>query len=356
MDSRRDVFLVLAHQVSEGSLTRREAIKRGATIGLGTASLMALGAMPLKVAAQATPNPDATPGGTLRVGLSADPAELDPAKTSLTAAWHVIEHVYNTLVGTNAALEPVPALAESWDISEDGLTYTFHIRQGVTFHNGRALVANDVKYTYERIQDPETASPVSSELDNVVSIDATDDATLVITLGTADSSFLSRIMGSSFSIVAQEVVEENGDLMNVMVGTGPFTFVEYIPNSSVLLERNDAYWEEGLPYLDSIEFQVVPDNTARTTALTSGTVDFIEYAPAQDLPIFEGDSTIEVAGDQNTNVRFAAINTTIEPFSDPKVREAISKVVDRGPIIDAAIFGAGQPTNILFPACCATTP
>lgn len=348
--TKSDLFFDLAAQVSNGTLSRRSAVQRAAAVGLGTASLMALGAMPIASAQEATPNPDAKPGGTLRVGLSADPAELDPHKTSLTAAWHVIEHVYNTLVATNAALEPVPSLAESWEISEDGLTYTFAIRQGVKFHNGRDLVAGDVKYSYERIADPETASPAAPDLDSVESVEAPDDATVVITLKGADSSFLAKLMGSSLAIVPQEVVEAEGDLMNTMVGTGPFKFVEYIPNSMLTVEANGDYFEEGLPYLDGIEFQIVPDNTARTTALTSGTVDFIEYAPAQDMPIFEGDSSVVVAGDQNTNVRFVAINTQKEPFTDVKVRQAISMVVDRAPIIDAAMFGAAQPTNILFPA------
>ena len=93
------------------------------------------------------------------MGLQADPAELDPHKTSLTAAWHVIEHVYNGLVATNADLEPIPSLAEHWEISEDGVVYTFHLRQGVMFHNGRAMVADDVKYSFDRILNPDTASP-----------------------------------------------------------------------------------------------------------------------------------------------------------------------------------------------------
>jgi peptide/nickel transport system substrate-binding protein len=126
--------------------------------------------------------------------------------------------------------------------------------------------------------------------------------------------------------------------------------VEYVPNSMLVVEANPDYWEEGLPYLDGIEFQIVPENTARTTALSSGTVDFIEYAPAQDMPTFENDETLKVSGDQNTNVRFLAFNVEKEPFTDLKVRQAISMVIDRAPIIDAAMFGAAQPTNILFPA------
>lgn len=350
MDTKQSVFFDLAAQVSEGKISRRAAIQRGTAVGLGAASLMALGAMPLAAAQDATPNPDAKTGGILKVGLSADPAELDPHKTSLTAAWHVIEHVYNGLVTTNPSLEPVPSLAESWEISEDGLTYTFNLRQGVLFHNGREMTGEDVKYSYERILDPETASPAQPDLESIETITVVDDYTVEILVKQADSSFLAKLMGSSLAIVPSEVVEAEGDLMNTMVGTGPFKFVEYVPNSMLVVEANPDYFEEGLPYLDGIEFQIVPDNTARTTALSSGTVDFIEYAPAQDLPIFESDDSIVVAGDQNTNIRYFAFNTEREPFNDPKVRQAISMVVDRTPIIDAAIFGAGQPTNILFPA------
>jgi peptide/nickel transport system substrate-binding protein len=322
---------------------------RGAALGLSVPAMMALGAVanaPRRASAQgATP----VTGGTLKVGLSADPAELDPHKTQLTAAWHVLEHVYNGLVTTNEALEPVGALAEDWEISEDGLTYTFNLRQGVKFHNGREFVGDDVKYSLERILDPATASPNISDLSSVDTIEVPDPATVVVTLKAPDSSFLAKLMGTSIAIVPKEVVEENGDLMQVMVGTGPFKFIEYVPNSMVTLERNPDYWEEGKPYVDAMEMHIIPDGTARTTALVTETVDIIEYAPVQDLPIFESDETIEVAGDQNTNIRYMAVNISREPFDKPEVREAIAKVIDRGPIIDAAVFGAGTPTNILFP-------
>lgn len=341
----------LAKDVMSGRLTRREAMLRGAALGLSVPAMMALGSV--GNGARAVMAQDASPepvsGGILRVGLSADPAELDPHKTSLTAAWHVLEFVYNGLVTTNEALEPVPALAEEWEISEDGLTYTFSLRQGVMFHNGREMVGDDVKYSLERILDPETASPHSSDLGGIDTIEVVDPATVVITLSAPDSSFLAKLMGTSIAIVPQEVVEENGDLMQVMVGTGPFRYVDYVPNSVVTLERNPDYWEEGKPYVDGMEMQIIPDSTARTTALVTGTVDFIEYAPVQDLPIFEGDENIQIAGDQNTNIRYMAVNVTREPFDQLEVRQAISMVIDRQPIIDAAVFGGGTATNIVFP-------
>jgi peptide/nickel transport system substrate-binding protein len=349
-----NTFLELASKVMDGSLNRRQAMQKGAALGLSVPAMMALGAVGNrpKAAAAQDASPEPVRGGTLRVGLSADPAELDPHKTNLTAAWHVIEHVYEGLLSTNAALEPVPALAESWEISEDGLTYTFNLRQGVMFHPpvSREFVAEDVKYSFERILDPETASPATDDLSGVESIEIPDDYTVVMTMKAPDASFLAKLMGNSLKVVPRETVEENGDLMQVMVGTGPFVFEEYVPNSMVSLTANPEYWEEGKPYVDAMEMQIIPDATSRSTALTSGTVDFIEYAPAQDLPIYEADDTIVVTGDENTNIRYMDINVSREPFNIPEVRKAIAMVIDRQPIIDSAVFGAGTATNILFPA------
>jgi peptide/nickel transport system substrate-binding protein len=344
-DSTFDTLDSLVSAVQRGRLNRREALRRGVAAGLAMPALATIAGAGVVAAQDATPagtvlDPNAKPGGILRVGLQADPAELDPHKTSLTAAWHLIEHVYEGLLTVDPSLTPVPQLAESWEVSEDGLTYTFAIRQGVKFHNGREMTTDDVVYSFDRIMDPATASPYSADFAKVTSFEATDASTVVVTLSSPDASFLAKLVGASIAIVPKEVVEENQDLNQVMVGTGPFKFVEYIPNTSVTLERNAEYWDAPLPYLDGIELLVASENTSRRTALVSGTVDFIEYAPFQDMAIFEGDDTLEIYGDQNTNIRYMGINVTREPFDKVEVRQAIAKVIDRQPIIDAAIFGA----------------
>ena len=269
-------------------------------------------------------------GGILKVGLQADPTALDPQKQSLTAIWHVIEHIYNGLTRVKPDLSIEPALAEGWDISEDGTSYMFVLREGVTFHDGTPLKASDVKFTFERLVDPETASPGASELASMKSIEVNDDRTVVMTLHAPDASLLAALAGGTCVIFSEEFVKaNNNDVSQVAMGTGPFKFVEYVPNTRIVLERNENYWEEGLPYLDGIEMTIASDDTARTAAVVTGTVDFIEYAPLRDIPSLEADTSLKLAGESNTNIRFIGFNLTKEPFDNLKVRQAIAAVVDR---------------------------
>ncbi|MFT4039896.1 MAG: ABC transporter substrate-binding protein [Thermomicrobiales bacterium] len=324
-------------------LSRRQIVAGAA--GLGLAVPFARFTMP--VAAQ-----DATPvaGGTLKVGLQADPTALDAQKQNLTAIWHVAEQIYQGLTRVKPDLSIEPSLAESWDISDDGLTYTFHLRPGVNFHDGTALKASDVVFTIERLRAPETASPGASELASIDTITAPDDATVVMTLHAPDASLLAALAGGNGFIYSEAfVTANNNDITQVAMGTGPFTFVEYVPNTRVVLAKNADYWEEGLPYLDGIEMTIASDDTSRTAAVVTGTVDFIEYAPLRDIDSLQQNPDITLAGDSNTNIRFAGLNLAREPFDKPEVREAISLVVDRNAMLGPTVFGHGTPTAVLFP-------
>lgn len=290
-------------------------------------------------------------GGTLKVGLQGDPVALDPHSTSLTATNHIVEHIYGRLVTIDASLTPKPDLAESWEISADGLVYTFKMRKGVKFHSGRPFVAADVKYSYERVLDPATKSTSTAGLKSIKTIEAPDDATVKITLDKPNAAFLVGLWSPNYAIVAKEDVQKNGDLTKTANGTGPFKFVEYVPNTRLVLERNADYWETGKPYLDRIEMIPVADDTARSTAIRTGTVDFVEYAPSKDLQILKGDKTLSLAGDQNTNIRYLGFNLTKKdaPWANPKVRQAISMAVDRQAVVDAAFYGFATPTLGVFP-------
>jgi peptide/nickel transport system substrate-binding protein len=288
-------------------------------------------------------------GGILKVGLQADPTALDPQKTSLTALFHVTEHIYSLLVRLKADLTVEPDVAEKWDISPDGKTYTFTLRKGVKFHSGKPLVAADVKYTFERLADKATASPNAGRLSSVESIATPDESTVVLVLKQADASFLTNLTAPETVILNKETVDKYGDLTKNADGTGPFKFKEYVPNTRVVLERNPDYFEAGKPYVDGIEMTIASEDTARTAAVKTGTVDFIEYAPLKDIPSLKSDTSLSLAGDQNTNIRFVGLNVTRKPYTDLKVRQAIALAVDREAVLGPAVFGFGTPTLEIFP-------
>ena len=341
-------------RAAAGRLTRRELMAWGAALGLAAPFLSALAtaAGPRVAAASVSAAQDATPkpGGVLKVGLQADPTALDPHKQSLTAIWHVVEHIYDRLTRVRADLTVEPELAESWTISPDGLVYTFKLRPGVTFHDGTPLKASDVKFSFERLVAPETASTSAADLASVASVEAPDDATVVLNLVAPDASLLAVLAGQSCIVMSEAFVKaNNNDVSQTAMGTGPFTFGEYIPNTRVTLAKNPTYWEAGLPYVDGLELTIASDDTSRTTAVVTGTVDMIEYAPLRDIEILEQDANLQLAGESNTNIRFIGFNLTREPFTNPLVRQAIAAVVDREAMLGPTVFGRGTPTETLFP-------
>ncbi len=307
------------------------------------------GAAPAPTTAAVAGN--AKKGGVLKVGVQGDPVALDPHSTSLTATNHIVEHIYGRLVTIDATLSPKPDLAESWEIAPDGLVYTFKLRKGVKFHNGQTLVAGDVKYSYERVLDPKTKSTSTAGLASIDKIETPDDGTVKITLKKPNAAFLVGLWSPNYAIVRKEDIDKNGDLTKFANGTGPFKFKEYVPNTKLTLERFADYYEAGKPYLDGIEFVPVPDDTARSTAVRTGTVDFVEYAPAKDIPQLKADKSLVIAGDQNTNIRYLGFNLTQKdkPWANPKVRQAISLAMDRQAIVDAAFYGLAIPTLTVFP-------
>jgi peptide/nickel transport system substrate-binding protein len=292
-------------------------------------------------AAPAVKQPKA--GGTLTIGTNQDAVGFDPHLSNATASYRIFENVYNGLLTFNDKLEVQPDLAESYTI-DSPTQYTFKLRKGVKFHNGRELKAADVKYSIERIADEKTASPRRSNFAPLDKIETPDDYTVVIKLKNPYSPLLSILADRSTAIVAKEVVDANGGKLDkVMVGTGPFKFVEYIPNTRTKLEKNPDYFIKGQPLLDTIIYQPIPDDTARSTAVRTGAVDMIEYAPAKDLALFKSDSKIVLTGEGNNNVRYLAFNTKVKPFDNVKVRQAIAWAVDRKPVMEAAVSGAGTP-------------
>jgi peptide/nickel transport system substrate-binding protein len=358
----------LTDRLSRERTSRRRLFGRAAALGISLSAFSGLaasangGSTGSALLARAQ---DATPvaGGVLNVGLQADPTTLDPLKAGLTAIWKVIEHVNDSVVRVDPGLAPIPGLAESWEISEDGTVYTFNLRSGITFHDGSPFTSDDVVFSWTRVLDPATAAVnaanflnvkggaafLAGEATELEGIQAPDPQTVVVTLEQPEASFLTILSTAGSVIFSRAFVEaNNGDISQVANGTGPFIFREYVPATSVSLEKNPNYWEEGLPRIDGIEAVIASDDTARTGALIQGAVDFIEYAPLRDVDMLEEAEGIKVAGDELTNIRYLGINLAREPFGDVRVRQAIAKAIDRTPIIESAVFGHGVGVDTVF--------
>lgn len=279
----------------------------------------------------------------------AEPDRLDPHLTSAFASFQILENVYDTLVQPGDDLTMEPALAESWEISDDQLTWTFTLREGVTFHNGRELTADDVVYSYQRIMDPDVGANNAFRFGSVESVSAPDARTVVMTLTRPTPNLLVNIGAfKGMAIVPQEIVED-GSIDTNPVGTGPFRFVSSSPDEGIVLERNEDYWQEGLPILDGVQFIQIPDPTVKLTNLQTGEVDWIDSVPPQQLETLETDDSVVLERVPGGDYHYFALNQNREPFGNPDVRRAISMAIDRPVIAEAAQFGAAQANQTAIP-------
>jgi len=285
-------------------------------------------------------------GGVLVAGMQTDPVGLDPHTTNSTATRNLLENVYDTLVALDAQGRIVPSLAASWSVSSDGLLWTFHLRPGVTFHDGAPLRAEDAAFSIERLRDPAVASPRAEDFALVTAARARDDSTLELALSAPYGPLLSKLAFSLNAVVSKAVVKRYGDLQKVVIGTGPFQLREYVPQTRLVLERYAQHWgRDGrgrpLPYLSKIEFRFFPDPNARTVALRTEHVDWIEYVPAADVRLLERDSRLRIQGGVATNFRSLVLNTRVPPLHDARVRRALAYAIDEQAVVDMALFKVG---------------
>ncbi|MEX2542126.1 MAG: ABC transporter substrate-binding protein [Trueperaceae bacterium] len=290
----------------------------------------------------------AAQSGTLDIAVDQSPVGLDPHVATAFATFAIIDQVYEDLVELNADLQLEPALAESWEVSDDGLAYTFQLRSGVKFHNGRELTADDVVYSFDRVMAEDTGSPFASRFSQVESAEATGDLTVVFHMNAPFAPFLSNL--TDLAIVPREVVEEHGNLQQVAVGTGPFVFDEWVPDTSVLLTANPDYYRDGEPGVQALLFHIVPEATARAAGLRSGTYDFLPDVDAITAQTLARSPTVEML--QTDDLAYALLGLNLErgPLGDPRVRRAINMATDRGEVVDAVYFGDAVAAGPLSPA------
>lgn len=287
---------------------------------------------------------DPQSGGTLRAAFQNEWAGLDPHTVSSYSSYQILNNVLEGLTTFDDELNLQPGLAESWEQSEDGLTWTFHLRQGVMFHNGREMTADDVKWSFERLIDPATGAGNAGRVGPAdTNIEVIDDYTLAVTHPETFGIFPQSLgFDKSTGIVAQESLEDDGTI-SVPIGTGPFKISEVEGTTRLVLERHDDYWQEGLPYLDEIVIEPIPDDTVRETALRSGEVDWVLSIAPQNFETLQAEDNIVVATAPQLSYDYIGMNLTREPFDDERVRQAIALALNREELCQAGYFGLCEP-------------
>lgn len=295
----------------------------------------------LSTAAFAGGNKEAKP---LIYALSGNPDTLDPQKSSGTLTFQVGKSIYDTLVEPDASGKIVPALAESWHYSDDGMTLSFRLRKGVVFHDGTAFTSRDVKATILRVLDKKTGSPNVSEFDMIKEVLTPDDFTVSLKLTSPAAPLLSTLASGWAAILPAGLIEAEHDFSSKPVGTGPFVFREWIRDNKIVLRKNPSYWMPGKPQLPGVEFRIILERSVQVQGLLSGQIDAVDLNDNIDVPLLEKNPSTKVQRTMTSLVMVLAMNTSRPILSDIRVRQAINLAIDKQKVLDIA-YGGGVPTG-----------
>lgn len=284
-------------------------------------------------------------GKVLSVQIGPNPETIDPALNSAVDGGNMILHTFECLLTVDQEGKLAPGQAESWETSEDGLTWTFHLRDGLKWSDGSALTANDFVYSWRRVCDPMVAAPYAETVLGMVEgyadaiggnlealgVEAPDDKTLVVHLTQPCSYFGSLAAFATLSPVQQATIDANGDGWAVAADTyvcnGSFYISEWVPGSYIMCTKNPNYWNADAIKLDAIKFNLIEDPNASYSAYQTGEVLFIKDVPTEEIPSLEGNAEFHV--EPIIGTYYLSLNTEREPFNDPKVRKALSLAIDR---------------------------
>lgn len=286
---------------------------------------------------------------TVELAVDGSPAGLDPhIVTAFNSVQIVSGTIYEALTVIDKDLRTVPGLAEFWQISPDNLTYTFRLRAGVTFHDGKPAEAADVVASLKRVMSPAIASPLASRLASVADATAPDARTVVVTLREPMAPLLTAL--ASIAVVPRAFEGDKDGLQRAPMGTGPFKFAEWRPNGFIALEKNAAYWDRGKPRVDGVRFNIVPESATRQVGLTSGQFHILPNIDAATALQLRGRPNVRLAETLELAYTLIGMNVSKPPFDNPKVREALNYAINRQEIVQSALFGAGVPGGSLSPA------
>jgi len=288
----------------------------------------------------------ATAQNDITVALQLEPPHLDPTSAAAGAIDSVLySNVFEGLTRFTADGGIIPGLAASWEISDDGLIYTFQLREGVTFHDGTTMDAGDVKFTFDRILAEDSVNAQKALYAVIASVEVVDPLTVRMTLSEPNGNMLFNLAWGDAVIVAPESIDT---IKQQPVGTGAFKFDRWVQSDRIELLRNEAYW--GTPaVLEAATFKFISDPTAAFAAVMAEDVDYFSAFPApENLPQFEADPRFQVLVGSTEGETILSTNNKMPPFDDARVRQAVAHAIDRNAIIDGAMFGYGTPIGSHF--------
>nr|WP_236692699.1 ABC transporter substrate-binding protein [Aneurinibacillus tyrosinisolvens] len=278
----------------------------------------------------------------------------------------VTKNIFDTLVDykkENTEIEP--SLATEWKHSDDGKVWTFTLRDGVKFHDGTEFNADAVVFNFERMMDKKNPYHTGGEFDYfpgqfggfkgepsavIKQVKALDKTHVEFTLNIPQAPFLANMAMPCFAIGSPEAIKQEKDKFGQKpVGTGPFVFKEWKPNDTITLEKNKDYWLKDEPKLDKLLIRVIPDNTARLTALKAGEIDLMDGLNPSDVKAVQGDKNLQVFFRPSNNIGYLSFNNLKKPFDNPKVRQALSMAINKQAIVDGFFSGLGEPAKNPMP-------
>ncbi|WP_236967113.1 ABC transporter substrate-binding protein [Microbacterium aurantiacum] len=289
---------------------------------------------------------DSVDGDVLIAAIGGEPDQLDPQRTSSYFAFEVLENVFDTLVAPDENLEMQPALAESWEVSDDQLTWTFDLRDGVTFHDGSEFTSEDVVYSYRRIIDEQLAN--AWKFAAITDIAAPDDDTVVITVAQPTPNLLSNLGGFKGMAIVQQENVESGDITTAPIGTGPFSVTGYSSGDRITLAANSDYWG-GAPELAGVEYRFISEPATALAALRAGDIHWTDVVPPQQVSELESDDTVQLGLTPSSDYWYLALNEAREPWNDVRVRQALAYAIDRDAIVQAVSYGTAALNQLAIP-------
>ena len=271
--------------------------------------------------ADTTPAGEPVYGGSVTVGIQQDIDSLDPHKATAAGTKEILFNIFEGLVKPDENGNLINAVASDYTISEDGLTYTFTLRDGVKFHNGNLVTAEDVKYSLERVAGLLDGEALISTMKTITSVTISDDKTVLVTVNAPDPELI-------YSFTAAIIPAGSGEEESAApIGTGPFSFVSYTPQQSIVLAKNAEYWQNGLPYLDEVTFKIIASVDTAMLDIKGGSVDVVPYLTDSQAAELGGDFNILSAPSNVVQALF--LNCTEGALSDVKVRQAICYALDK---------------------------